>query len=152
MRKIGIFLKYWLILVLWMSLIFVGSGDTKSFHRSSRIIEPVLRWLYPKISDAAVDHVVFVARKGAHLTEYAILAMLIWRAVRMPVRGDRRPWLWKHFWIALAIAAFYASTDEYHQTFVPDREGCVRDVIIDTCGSAAGLLAIRQIGRWRKRW
>src|SRR5581483_4059510 len=105
-QKLGIFLKYWLVLVLWMSLIFVGSSDTQSFPRSSRIVEPILRWLFPKVSDQTVHNVVFVARKGAHLTEYAILAMLIWRAVRMPTRGDRRPWLWKHFWIALGIAAF----------------------------------------------
>ncbi len=135
-----------------MSLIFVGSSDTQSFPRSSRIVEPILRWLFPKVSDQTVHNVVFVARKGAHLTEYAILAMLIWRAVRMPTRGDRRPWLWKHFWIALGIAAFYASTDEIHQLYVPGREGRVHDVIIDTCGSAAGLLFIRQVGRWRKRW
>ena len=151
-RKIGNFLKYWLVLVLWMALIFTASSDSQSFPRSSRIVEPVLRWLFPHITQPAVNEVVFYARKGVHLTIYAVLAMLLWRAIRQPVRNDRRPWSWKHAGLALLLAALYAASDEFHQTFVPNRDGCVRDVVIDTCGSAAGLAVVWQIGRWRKRW
>ena len=151
-RKIGNFLNYWLIIILWTSLIFFASSDSNSFVHSSRIVEPILRWLFPSMPDATVNQVVFYARKGVHLTIYAILAMLFWRAIRKPVRNDRRPWSWKQAGLALLLAAIYASSDEYHQTFVPNRDGCVRDVLIDTCGSTAGLLAVWQIGRWRKRW
>ena len=152
MRKFGNFLKYWLVLVLWMVLIFTASSDSQSFPRSSRIVEPILRWLFPHISKPAVDDAVFYARKGVHLTIYAVLAMLLWRAIRQPVRNDQRPWIWKHAGLALLLAACYAAGDEFHQPFIPNRDGCVRDVVIDTCGSAAGLLAVWQIGRWRKRW
>jgi VanZ family protein len=151
-RKIGNFLRYWLILVLWMSLIFLASSDSKSFPRSSRIVEPVLRWLLPHVTQPTVEEVVFYARKGVHLTIYAVLAMLLWRAIRQPVPNDRRPWIWKHAVLALLLAAVYAASDELHQRFVPNRDGCVRDVFIDSCGSAAGLLAVWQVGRWRKRW
>jgi len=46
---------------------------------------------------------------------------------------------------------FYAASDEFHQTFVPSREGCVRDVMIDTSGALAGLFALWLFGRLRKR-
>jgi VanZ family protein len=151
-QKLGKFLKYWLPILLWMSLIFGASSDSRSFIHSSRIVEPILRWLFPHLDDDTVNQVVFYARKGVHLTIYAILAMFLWRAVRQPVRNDRRPWSWKQAGLALLLAALYAASDEYHQTLVPHRDGCVRDVIIDTCGSTAGLLAIWQVGRWRKRW
>lgn len=98
------------------------------------------------------NEIVFLARKCAHLTEYAILACLLWRAIRKPVRRDPRPWSGREARIALFITALYASTDEFHQLFVPSREGCVRDVIIDTCGAAAGLMLLWCLGRWRKCW
>ena len=38
---------------------------------------------------------------------------------------------------ALWVAVLYAATDEFHQTFVPTREGCLRDVFIDSTGAIA---------------
>jgi hypothetical protein len=73
------FAKNWLPVVLWCALIYSVSGDKKSVHHSSRIIEPIVRWLIPDISDEAVRTTVLVVRKGAHVTEYAILALLLWR-------------------------------------------------------------------------
>ena len=96
--------------------------------------------------------VVTAARKCAHLTEYAVLALLFWRIWRKPVRRELRPWNWRTAGAALLAAALYAGTDEFHQTFVPTREGCFRDVCIDTLGAAAGLMLLWLWGRWRKRW
>ena len=42
--------------------------------------------------------------------------------------------------IAIVLTALYASTDEFHQLFVPGRSGQVRDVLIDSCGAAIGVL------------
>lgn len=135
-----------------MALIFGGSSDSQSFPRSSRILKPLLDWLCPTMSPEARDHVVTLARKCCHLTEYGILSVLVWRGLRQPVRRDAHPWLWHTASIALLITAAYAATDEYHQTFVPGREGCLHDVIIDTCGGAAALLLLWFIGRKLKRW
>ena len=152
MQKIRNFAWYWLPVILWMFLIFGFSSDSASFQHSSRILEPVLRFLFPWMSEEARFHIVFLARKCAHLTEYAALALLVWRARRKPRFRDLGPWNWREAVVALAVTAIYAATDEYHQTFVPGREGCVRDVIIDTCGAAAGLFLLWLFGRWRKHW
>ncbi len=135
-----------------MSLIFTASSDSGSFKRSSRIIAPLLHWIYPNVSPETEDLVVTAVRKCAHLTEYAILAFLVWRAYRKPRWQDPRPWMWSQAGVALWVAMFYASTDEFHQTFVPTREGCVRDVMIDSSGAVAGLLALWVLGRLFKRW
>jgi len=146
------FLKYWLPVLLWMGLIFSASSDTKSFARSSRILAPLLHWLFPHLPEDTVHFIVLVARKGAHLTEYAVLALLLWRAVRQLAKKEARPWSWREARLVLLSVALYAASDEFHQLFVPSREAAVHDVFIDTAGGAAGLLALWLFGRWRKHW
>lgn len=145
------FLKYWLPVILWMSLIFSASADTRSAHHSSRIIEPVLRWLFPQLDPETINLIVFLVRKCAHVAEYAALALLVWRALRKPRRGDDRPWSWRQAGLALLIAALYAASDEIHQMFVPKREGHFHDVVIDSCGAALALVGLWAFGKWRCR-
>ncbi|MGB7767502.1 MAG: VanZ family protein [Verrucomicrobiia bacterium] len=144
--------KYWLPVVIWMAVIFTASSDTHSYQHSSRLIAPLLYWLFPHISAGTVDWIVFIARKCAHLTEYFIFAPLLWRALRQPKKNDPRPWNWREAGIALLVVALYAASDEFHQIFVPTRTPAVHDVVIDTLGGAAGLFALWLLGRWRKRW
>jgi len=83
----------------------------------------------------------------------AILGLLIWRALRKPLAsGPPRPWLWAHARVTLLIVVLYAATDEFHQVFVPSRQGTVEDVLIDTCGAALALTGLWTAGRWRGRW
>jgi VanZ family protein len=146
------FLKYWLPVLIWMALIFSASSDSHSYEHSSRLIAPLLHWLFPQMPETRVDASVYFVRKCAHLTEYAVLALLLWRAVRKPVKNDPRPWSWRAARLALLIVTLYAASDEFHQIFVPTRTALVSDVFVDTAGGAAGLLALWTIGRWRKHW
>lgn len=146
------FLKYWLPVLVWAVVIFTASSDAHSYERSSRIIAPLLYWLFPHISANTVDWVVFIARKCAHVGEYSVFAWLLWRAFRRPQKNDPRPWNWCQAGLVLLIVAVYAATDEFHQIFVPTRTPTVHDVVIDTLGGAAGLFLLWLIGRWRKRW
>jgi VanZ family protein len=135
-----------------MSLIFGFSTDVGSSKRTSRILGPVLRWLVPDISDAAISKVQLVVRKGGHVTEYAVLALLVWRARRQPRVGVRQPWNPRHATFAFAFAVTFAITDEWHQSTVPSREGQVSDVLIDSVGAGFGLAALWLTGRKFKRW
>src|SRR5438045_5204621 len=80
--KLPRFVRYWMPAIIWMALIFVGSTDVLSAQHTSRFLVPFLRWLDPQISLAALAQIQFAIRKLGHLTEYAILAMLLWRALR----------------------------------------------------------------------
>jgi VanZ family protein len=78
----------------------------------------------------------YVLRKGAHMTEYAILAVLLVRATG------------SYAW-AFALTAGYAASDEFHQTFVRGRHGSPIDVGIDAVGALIALAILRsKMPRW----
>ena len=83
------FLKYWLPVLIWLGVIFIGSSDLMSAEHTSRFLIPFLRWLRPDISPETLALIQFVMRKAAHVTEYAILAFLFFRAV---FRGTNLKW------------------------------------------------------------
>jgi VanZ family protein len=71
-----------------------------------------------------------VLRKCAHMTEYAILAVLLLRATS------------SYAW-AFGLAVVYAASDEVHQLFVRGRHGSPVDVAIDAVGALIGLAVAR---------
>lgn len=147
-RPMRQFLRYWLPVLAWMSLIFLLSSDVGSANNTSRLIEPFLRWLIPNISPGAVVKAHFFIRKPGHLSEYGVLGLLLWRAARQTRLGASGQIPWKTAVAALVLSAAYAATDEFHQSFVPTRTPSVRDVMIDTSGS---LLSLSIICTWTTR-
>ena len=151
-QKAQSFLKYWLPPILWMAVIFTASADTHSAQHSSRFFLPLLHWLFPRMSAEHVDTCHFLFRKCGHLTEYAVLALLFWRAIRQPRKNRRQPWRWSEAGLAASLVLLYSATDEIHQAFVPTRTAHATDVLIDTSGAAAGLLLWWLLGKIFKRW
>ena len=149
--KLKSFSKYWLPILLWASLIFSASGDKKSVQHSSRIIEPLVRWLFPDATNETVHTTVFVVRKCAHMTEFAIFTLLIWRAANATIWKQESGWNRRAVIFAAASAVLFAASDEFHQTFVPGRQGAVMDVVIDSVGSAGGLFCLWLAGQIKKR-
>lgn len=144
-----LFVRRWLPLLCWLLVIFGASADSKSEQHSSRLIEPFLRWFMPDISAQGVERARWAARKGAHLTEYAILAVLWWNVLR-----PRRPtfeWSSRVAIWAFVLCVVYAASDEYHQCFVKDRGPAVTDVLIDATGAALGLSIVRLLLSRRRR-
>ena len=135
-------LKCWLAVVLWMAVIFVMSTDLGSGAHTSLIVDPLLRWLMPQISPAGIDRAHFLIRKAGHLTEYAILGILLWRAWAAPASGSHPAGRWKKALFSVLLAAAYAAGDEFHQSFVPSRGASVHDVMIDACGALLGLIVL----------
>ena len=152
MSKARSFITYWLPVVIWMAVIFSASADSGSVRHSSRILVPLLHWLFPHMAESTVRLIVLIARKGAHLTEFAILGLLFWRALRKPARRAPQPWSWQTAGWAVLLVAVYAASDEFHQRFVPGREASVHDVMIDTTGAVLGLLLLWAAGRWCRWW
>ncbi len=144
------FLRYWLPLLVCMVLIFSASSDAQSVAHTSRFLEPFLRWFKPNISAEAINAVRWGVRKTAHMTEFAFLTWLAWRALRRPVRRDARPWSARCAWGAVGLAVLYAATDEIHQNFVPNRTPSIGDVGIDTAGALLGMMAVWVVFRWRR--
>jgi VanZ family protein len=124
------FLKYWLPPLIWLGVIFIGSTDLMSAEHTSRFLVPFLLWLRPDISPETLAQIHFVLRKLGHVTEYAILAALFWRAF---YRGTSLQMKMSMLLIAVWIlCAIFAATDEFHQSFVASRSAALGDVGIDT--------------------
>jgi VanZ family protein len=135
--KLPRFVKYWMPAIVWMALIFIGSTDVLSAEHTSRFLVPILRWLDPQISWATLNAIQTIIRKLGHVTEYAILAALMWRALRGGmVWKSKTSILFAIVWIACAV---FAASDEFHQSFVPSRTSSFHDVMIDICGALIGL-------------
>jgi VanZ family protein len=123
-----------------MGLIFWASADAASGHRGARLLGPLLRWCLPEASPQRIDEIIFVLRKVAHVSEYAVLAWLAQRlflALDMAATASRR--MIRSALLAWPFCVVYAISDEWHQTFVPTRVGTPWDVLIDSAGAALGL-------------
>jgi VanZ family protein len=132
-------------LLLWMGFIWFASTGEFSAANTSRIIRPLLLWLFPDMNAAQLARAHFMVRKTAHFAEYALLAFLAARAlVASSKRVLRRYW----FLIALLLVASYALLDEYHQSFVATRTASIYDSLIDISG---GLTALLLYALWRRR-
>ena len=105
-------LTIWLPVVLWAGLIF-GLSSVPDLGTGLGTWDLVLR-------------------KIAHFCEYAVLGLLLARAVGREA-------------VAALAGVAYAGTDEVHQHFVAGRHAAVRDVAIDAAGVLAGVLAARRL-------
>ena len=103
-------MRKWLPVIFWCFLIFLGSS-------------------IPSVQVSGKPLVNIIVHKSAHLFEYAVLGILVFRAT-------------KSYWWAFVFCTFYGLTDEAHQLLVPGRSGRLRDVFVDIIGCSLGLFIV----------
>jgi len=135
-------LKAWIAAILWLILIAIESTSMLSAHNTSRILYPVLHFIFGlDLERFEVWH--FYIRKSGHVIGYGTLSILLFRAWRatLPAMSDVK---WTQRWAIIAVlgTTLVASLDEWHQSFIPTRTGTVRDVVLDTCAGIAAQLLI----------
>ncbi len=127
----------WLALIFYLSTPAGGSGNSLVLlYKLIALLEPGhVRHLRPEDWDPAN----YMVRKLSHISEYAVLALLMFRALQF---GAARL---KRFSLGAAwlFCVLYACSDEWHQAFVPGRTSTPRDVCFDAFGAALALLATR---------
>lgn len=139
-------LRWWWPVLVMMTTIFIASTDLGAASHQSRFLIPVLQWL--GFGDAAIGAIILTIRKCAHLTEYALFAVLLWRALRRrPILIPRLAWPLRDAALPFGLCALYATLDEIHQALVPSRTGSAVDVMIDATGAAIGLTLL---WRWHR--
>jgi VanZ family protein len=129
------FAKYWLPVLLWMCFIFWMSTETFSSLNTFSWIEMLLRFLVPKISSQEMIFMHVLIRKAAHVFEYFVLGLLLFRTFR---GNSTLLWNWRWSFFAVVGVVLWAAGDEFHQYFVSTRTASLVDVGIDTAG---GILA-----------
>jgi VanZ family protein len=131
-------LSRYLPLVVWLVFISYASSDSFNADNTSRIIGPLVLWLFPNTSAETMATIHFITRKIAHFTEYAILGLLAARAF-----WSSKRW----FLISAVLIVVYALIDEYHQSFVPSRTASVFDSLIDMAGGLTALIVVSKRNR-----
>ncbi len=144
----------WMVTILtivWMIIIFLLSHEnaTKSTDTSSGVTrfvcEVVLKDSYQSMAEeereVLREKVQHIVRKCAHMTEYAILGVLLtWTAIVHGCKG-------KKLLGAIMVGITYSVSDEWHQSFIPGRACQSMDVLIDSIGVILGV-GIVVCGRW----
>ncbi len=135
-------LKAWIAAVLWLVVIAIESSALLSAHNTSRILYPILHFLFG-VDRLHFEDWHFYIRKGGHVIGYAILSTLLFRAWRatLPAMSGAK-WIPRWATIAVLGTAFVASLDEWHQSFIPSRTGRWQDVVLDTCAGIAAQVLI----------
>jgi VanZ family protein len=110
----------WLVVVLWMSVIFVLSS-------------------IPSLHVPFAHSYDFLLRKLAHIGEYAVLTVVLSWAFQLYSASSIRAWL-----LAALAAVLYGVSDEWHQSWILGRRGSFRDVGIDVVGIAASFVLARR--------
>jgi len=142
------FVSSWVPVIVWMMLIFAGSSDALSAEHTSRFLVPFLRWLDPKMSFETIATIHFTLRKMGHFTEYFILAALLWRALRGTFNALPRTLI---SGVTFLIAAAFAASDEFHQSFVPSRTSTFHDVMIDCFGAICAVALCAMLSAMRQQ-
>jgi VanZ family protein len=130
-------LKAWIAAILWLIVIFIESSSYLSSHETSRIMYPILHFLFG-INYGQFEPWHHVLRKTGHVVGYGLLSFFLFRAWRatLPKRGNPR---WTLYWADIAVfgTALVASLDEWHQSFIPSRTGRWQDVVLDSSAAVA---------------
>ena len=141
--------------ILWMVFIFCmsqrsgpdSSGDSAFVSTIlCRIFYPGFRDLNPEAKAAILARMSLPIRKTAHAAEYAVLGMLWLSWIRQRTRRKSRTGF---FYLphgaaisAWILSVMYAATDEFHQRFIPERSGEIKDVGVDALGALIGILVL----------
>ncbi len=130
-------LSAWLPVLFCVLVIATESTVYFGADHTSGPLQQFCEWLLGRRIDGATwDRVHFLIRKSGHFTGYGILSAAWFRAFWMTLRrraGDF--WSrWKLHGLAMAGTFLIASSDEFHQSFLPNRTSSFHDVLLDCLG------------------
>lgn len=111
------------LIIVWMVVVFVFSHQTG--EGSSGLSSKIAKMLFN--NDQIAEKMEVFIRKGAHMAEYAVGAMLFYGyCLTYPNMQPK-----KRIIFAEMCTVLYAITDEVHQLFIPGRNGSFFDILID---------------------
>jgi VanZ family protein len=134
---------FWSIFGAWLPVLFcmavIATESTEMFgaDHTTGPLRQLCEYLFGAISDDNWETIHFLIRKTGHFTGYGILSLAWFRAFRLSLRVPGYPfrnWIKPHA-LAMLGTLFVASSDEIHQTFLPNRTGTFHDVLVDCSGA-----------------
>ncbi len=133
-KKIKI-LRFFLIflIIIWAIIVFNFSNQNgeESAGLSQKFVELFIK------QKEVVNMVEPIVRKIAHFSEYAIGGVLFILLFYTYTWSNK-----KRILISILLGIWYAITDEFHQTFIPERHGSIIDILIDSLGVITGIIIV----------
>lgn len=127
---------FWILIFLYIVFIFSNSltVGVKSSSISGGLTTYLLSLLHQINIQIEYDTFHHFIRKAAHFSEYAGLGILVYIGIQLEPLLKNKTINFLLFWILTP------SIDETIQLFIPDRNGCITDVLLDMCGFIAGAI------------
>jgi VanZ family protein len=124
---------WWALTLAWAALIYYLSTQSFTPDFSHALLVRTLHLLHLRVSPSTLGFLHAWLCKLAHLTEYAIFALLLYG-----VPGEQNKLLWRppRAVICILAAAAYSLTDEYHQLHIPGRHASLLDCALDAVGAS----------------
>ncbi|HUA91064.1 MAG TPA: VanZ family protein [Terracidiphilus sp.] len=127
----------WLPVVIGIAVIAVESTKYFGADHTSGPLRAIFEAIFRHVSDVRWERIHHYIRKTGHFIGYGLIGLAWLRAwwMTLPHSGFRKDAL-----LALAGTALIAASDEYHQSFLPNRTSSPWDVLLDCCGATVMLL------------
>ena len=143
LRNIAIWIPAICIMVIifnFSSMVADDSSNT-SIPIAEIVIQKIEQTMDISIDTGSEDYglIHHLVRKAGHFLEYMALGCTLVLPFAFIYTGNY--YKIKVLLSSELFSAFYACTDELHQTFVPGRDGNITDVGIDSMGALAGICA-----------
>jgi VanZ family protein len=128
----------WLPVAIGIGVIAVESTVYFGSDHTSGPLRAIFQALFWHVSDARWERIHHSIRKTGHFVGYGLIGLAWLRAwwMTLPHSAFRKDAL-----LALAGTALIAASDEYHQSFLPNRTSSPWDVLLDCCGAFVMLAA-----------
>jgi VanZ family protein len=137
-RGARFWISAWLPVAIGIGVIAVESTKYFGADHTSGPLRAIFQFIFWHVGDARWERIHHYIRKTGHFVGYGLIGLAWLRAwwMTLPQSAFRKDAL-----LALAGTALIAASDEYHQSFLPNRTSSVWDVLLDCCGAIVMLVA-----------
>ncbi|HEY6489028.1 MAG: VanZ family protein [Terracidiphilus sp.] len=131
-RGLGFWLSAWTPVLFAVSVIAVESTEYFGADHTSGPLRWLFEQLFGTVSEQRWILIHHYIRKTGHFVGYGLVALTWLRAWWMTLP---RAGFFKDALLALLGTALVAASDEFHQSFLPNRTSSPWDVLLDCCGA-----------------
>ncbi len=132
-------MRAWWPAAVWIGLITFESTDIFSSQNTGSVLYTILTHLFGHIDFYKFFVFHHYLRKTGHVVGYGMLSLLLLRGWRATL-GRVDTLLLRAALLSWLGTAFVAAMDEWHQSFIPSRQGSIWDVALDTVAGVAFLV------------
>lgn len=131
-RGVGFWISAWLPVLLGILMIVLESTEWFGSDHTSGPLRSFYQAIFGQVSNAEWEVIHHYLRKTGHFVGYGLIGLAWLRAWWMTLPQSR---FWVDTFLALMGTALVASSDEFHQSFLPNRTSSPWDVVIDCSGA-----------------